>query len=192
MGAEPFDVDETTSGIVFRDLLGQLLSDNRSLGDYFAETPAADEQLTARMQEIRRLSLAEKIAFYRQNRVVDQRQWYSAKASSNRARGRFWFSVLIIAYLFAVTCALIKIAVPQFKFYPSGVLAVVASGVLTWMQAKRYSEIAAAYVLTAHEIGILEHGLQSVNTQPEFSKFVGDAESAFSREHTQWAALRRE
>ena len=61
-----------------------------------------------------------------------------------------------------------------------------AGGVLTWIQVKRFQEIATAYALTAHEIGIVRGHLAESDTNEEFSKFVKDAENAFSREHTQW------
>ncbi len=61
-----------------------------------------------------------------------------------------------------------------------------AGGVLTWIQVKRFQEIATAYALTAHEIGIVRGHLADSDTDEEFSEFVKDAENAFSREHTQW------
>ena len=58
------------------------------------------------------------------------------------------------------------------------------------MQAKRYSELAASYALTAHEISLIREQALNPSTEEEFSKFVSDAENAFSREHTQWSARR--
>ena len=53
---------------------------------------------------------------------------------------------------------------------------------------QRHSELASAYALTAHEIGIIEERARGTSTNKEFSNFVNDAEQAFSREHTQWIA----
>jgi hypothetical protein len=192
MGAQPYDIDDVSAAQLFRGTLTRLLEDNRSLGDFFAGTPAVDEQLTLRMHEIRRLSVPEKAEFYRQHRIDDQRQWYTRKAAANRASGKRWFRILVGLYVLAIISVLIRIAAPAFKYYPVGVLAIAASSVLTWIQLKRYSEIAAAYVLTAHEIGIIQQDLTSISTAAELSNFVADAENAFSREHTQWAARRRE
>jgi len=63
-----------------------------------------------------------------------------------------------------------------------------AASVLSWMQAKRFSELAASYALAAHEISLIREKSMLPNTPDEFSQFVGDAENAFSREHTQWVA----
>ena len=56
------------------------------------------------------------------------------------------------------------------------------------MQAKKFSELAASYTLAAHEINIIKSLSLEEMTEEEFSIFVGDAENAFSREHTQWVA----
>jgi hypothetical protein len=192
MASEPFTAETASSEITFQNLLRELLKENESLGDYFAGASAAARQLTDRMREVRNFPLAEKIAFYQQNRIRDQRTWYATKAMIHQKRGKFWFGILVTLYILAAVCALVRIAAPEFKFYPSGTLAVVASGVLTWIQAKKYSEIAAAYNLASHEIGIIEEQLKTINSGEEFSAFVADAESAFSREHTQWAARRHD
>lgn len=83
-----------------------------------------------------------------------------------------------------------RIIDPSLKWLPTEALAVAASSALGWMQIKRFNELATAYSLTSHEIGIIKSKFKSVNSAEELSKFVEDAESAFSREHTQWAARR--
>ena len=192
MGADPYNVDDVSAAHVFRATLTQLLEDNRSLGDHFESTPAADEQLTPRMREVREFTVGDKVAFYREYRINDQRQWYTQQATANRTQGKLWFRILVALYLLATVSVLIRVAAPGFKYYASGLLAVAASSVLTWIQLKRYSEIAAAYVLTSHEIGIIQQGLGSITGAEQLSMFVANAENAFSREHTQWAARRRE
>jgi hypothetical protein len=59
-----------------------------------------------------------------------------------------------------------------------------------WVQTKRFQELAGSYALTAHEIMLLDAMLPSDQSDEKFSSFVGDAENAFSREHTQWRARR--
>jgi hypothetical protein len=190
MGAEPYDGEDAASARLYGAVLMELLVDNHSLGNYFAGDAAAGDQLTARMQEIRASTVEQKLALYRDTRIADQRRWYATKAKAHRRSGQRWFSLLVVVYLLAISTLLIKIAVPSFKFYPSSVLAVAASGILTWIEVKRYSEIGAAYALAAHEIGIINQGSMNVTSAEELSKFVADAENAFSREHTQWAARR--
>ncbi|MBC8739408.1 SLATT domain-containing protein [Paraburkholderia sp. UCT31] len=65
-----------------------------------------------------------------------------------------------------------------------------AASVMAWIQTKRFQELAASYTLTAHEIGLLRIALPTPPAEDKFSVYVGDAENAFSREHTQWQARR--
>ena len=71
---------------------------------------------------------------------------------------------------------------------PVEVIATAAGAVLTWLQAKKHSELNSSYGLTAHEIVLIKGEALSVKTEKELSEFVVNSESAFSREHTQWAA----
>ena len=59
---------------------------------------------------------------------------------------------------------------------------------LGWIQAKRFSELSASYALAAFEISLIKLQSGSIKTDEDLSRFVGDTENAFSREHTQWVA----
>ena len=54
------------------------------------------------------------------------------------------------------------------------------------MQFKRYRELGAAYAIAAHEIGFAEADAENINSEQDLSEYVSKAESAFSKEHTQW------
>lgn len=88
----------------------------------------------------------------------------------------------------ATILVILRIAKPDFEYWPVEVFAVVATAVMVWIQAKRFRELSSAYSLAAHETGVLRGELDNVTSEPDLSKFVGDAESAFSSEHTQWIA----
>lgn len=133
-------------------------------------------------------SIDNKIEIYRINRVEEQRNWYSNKTKYNQSKYRFWFSIMILVQIIAVATVICRVGVPDFKYWPPEVLSVIASGILTWIQMKKYRELAAAYSFTAHEIGILGANIDSIDTEEELANFVQDAENAFSREHTQWIA----
>lgn len=79
---------------------------------------------------------------------------------------------------------------PDLEYVPVELCAVVASAIISWMQLKKYDELASSYGLTAHEIGIIKSRFQDISDQKKLSGFVCDSENAFSREHTQWAARR--
>ncbi len=190
MRAHPFAETENIESpkAEFRNLLRDILQANSGI----AENLSSDEteQVTASMIKIRKLSLKDRIAFYVENRIDDQRSWYAKKSTKNKAAQRRWFWLTIIIYIgSAISLNADKLGFPQatLAFDPMIVLVTSALG---WLQMKRHGELTASYNLTAHEIGIIRGNSDSVKTEEQFSDFVNEAELAFSREHTQWVARR--
>ena len=100
----------------------------------------------------------------------------------------YFFWALIGVNAIAVVFALLRIICVDQPYWPTDVFVSTAASILSWMQAKRFSELAASYALAAHEIGLIKEQSMAPDTPEKFSLFVGDAENAFSREHTQWVA----
>ncbi|RWI72075.1 MAG: SLATT domain-containing protein [Mesorhizobium sp.] len=72
--------------------------------------------------------------------------------------------------------------------WPTEPLIVIAASLIGWTQIKKFNELASAYTLTAHEIGLTADLITDANSDEAFSAAVNEAELAFSREHTQWVA----
>lgn len=190
MRAEPF-VDAPSVQVPrteFRNFLTEILRANRHIGSGIANVLAAEHQITPRMEEIRSFDLDARKQMYRENRIVNQRNWYAKKASSNRKLSKGWVAATIIVYIAATVTVLLKIAKPEWALLPTEPLIVLAASFIGWIQIKKFNELASAYALTAHEIGILQPRLDEINDEGAFSDFVNEAELAFSREHTQWVA----
>ena len=96
--------------------------------------------------------------------------------------------ILVLLQSGAIAFVLLRVAFPEWKFWPTEVFVVAAASTLGWLQVKRFRELSAAYALTAHEIGLADAELDDIKGDQQFSRFVGDTENAFSREHTQWVA----
>ena len=137
---------------------------------------------------MRQQSTAERLTYYRANRIVDQQTWYAKKAAANkRLVDRFFIALLAtigIAILFSIT----KVQYPTASFWPTDFFVTLAAGLLSWIQAKRFQELSASYALAAHEISLIRQQAGVAMNDIELSKFIGDSENAFSREHTQWIA----
>ncbi|AMO94539.1 putative anthranilate synthase component I [Collimonas fungivorans] len=125
---------------------------------------------------------------YATGRIKNQLTWYAKKAAFNRRTSNGFFWVLIATNGAAILCAILRIKLVEIPFWPTDVFVAAAASLLSWMQAKRFSELAASYALAAHEISLIREQASLPNSDTEFSLFVGDAENAFSREHTQWVA----
>ena len=140
------------------------------------------------MIAIRQLPMEERMAHYVESRISEQRRWYAKKSAYNKRMAPRFFIALIVTNAVTVCFAIGKVRFPSASCWPTDVLVALALGLLSWIQTKRYSELAGSYALAAHEIGLIKEQSGSIRTEEQLSSFVGDAENAFSREHTQWVA----
>lgn len=190
MQADPFVKDDNNqlAKSIFRHRIMSILKEHKDLAHELGGNLAKEEQVTDTICNIRNMPLEKRITFYREYRIDEQRKWYAQKSSENKKQGQLWFGILIICQIIAIIFVIFRVAYPMWSYWPSEVFVVGASIALTWIQVNRFRELASAYGLTAHELGIIRGGLESISNEQEFNQFITDSESAFSREHTQWLA----
>lgn len=193
MRADPFQgaSNDDIDAKQFINDLKAILSQNKSLSAALHSDAGISDPISNEMWEIRKLPLDERLDIYKSQRISDQASWYSAKAIFNKRRARQWFFVSVSLHAIAICLLLFRIRHPEANL-PIEVLATAAGATLTWLQAKKHNELTSSYSLTAHEIVLIKGEALSVCTESELSDFVVGSESAFSREHTQWAARRPE
>ncbi|MFM0115654.1 MULTISPECIES: DUF4231 domain-containing protein [Paraburkholderia] len=184
--AEPFDQNEGFEQ-TFIVRLRNIFEQNRSFAKNLTHF-SSDAQITSTMLRIRGESLAERIKVYREGRVTEQQVWYAKKAKSNKTKAKRYFIGLCCLNAAALFSSLLKIKFPDLEYWPTDILVTCAAAGISWIQAKRFQELAASYALTAYEIGFIKEQLSRITAERAFSIFVGDSENAFSREHTQWVA----
>ncbi|OSI16672.1 MULTISPECIES: DUF4231 domain-containing protein [Neisseria] len=187
--AEPFHTEDEIAKNDFKQSLKMIFEQNRDVCGKLTDH-ADEEQFTELMEQTRQSSLDSRKENYCENRIRNQRTWYAKKAAFNKKIGNLFFLGLIILNAVAVVLAALKIADVNPIYLSVDVVITFAASLLSWIQAKRFTELSASYALTAHEIGFINEQSAKITTEEEFSKFVGDAENAFSREHTQWVARR--
>lgn len=185
--AEPFHVEDTMARSYLQQKLKAIVDQNKDVAQALKNHLDAP-QITDAMTQMRARSLDERKATYAENRIKEQLTWYAKKAAFNRRTSSGFFWVLILTNGFAVLCAVLRVTLISVPFWPTDVFVAIAASLLSWMQAKRFSELAASYTLAAHEIGLIREQALLPTTDDGFSLFVGDSENAFSREHTQWVA----
>ncbi len=185
--AEPFQGDNITARNDFQQTLKQIVEQNREVCQLLTEN-LDGQQFTPKMEQMRAQPLEERRATYADCRIKDQLTWYAKKAAFNRRMSQYFFWILIGVNIIAVICAALRMIYIELAFWPTDVFVAIAASILSWMQAKRFSELAASYTLASHEIGLIKEQSLLPDTHEKFSLFVGDAENAFSREHTQWVA----
>jgi DNA-binding transcriptional regulator of glucitol operon len=185
--AEPFFVDDTKANLILQSKISEVITQNRNVADKLIthlETPPISDE----MRRLRSQLLVQRKQNYVDNRIKDQLSWYAKKAQFNSSASWWAFTILVVINAFAVMIGVAKVAYPTVSYWPTDIFIASAASLLGWMQAKRFSELSASYTLTAHEIGIIGEQSHQEMEDEQFSLFVGDAENAFSREHTQWVA----
>lgn len=185
--AEPFQTDDKISRNDFQQKLKAIVDQNKDVAQ--ALTSHLDAyQITETMTQMRAKSLEERKEIYAKSRIADQLTWYAKKAAFNRKTSGTFFLALILTNIIGVICAVLRVRFVSAPFWPTDIFVAIAASLLSWMQAKRFSELSSSYALAAHEISMIREQAMLPNTDDSFSVFVGDAENAFSREHTQWIA----
>lgn len=191
MGADPFASSNPQANLdKFNKLLKELLLENKEIGALIGGRYSNQEQITPEMVRISSLSVGEKRVIYLQDRIKEQGDWYAGKAETCKKDNSRFFRYIFVTYAVAIAFVLLKIAFPEYGFLHVELLAVIVSSFISWVQLRRFDELASAYGLTAHEVGLIMSQMPSATDAKKFSGFVSDAENAFSREHTQWAARR--
>lgn len=193
MRAEPyFDCDNIE--IVRKHFvidLKTILKQNENLIGKLGISASVEEPISAKMIEVRMLNLSDRFNFYRQERITNQAIWYTNKSKFNEKRAEMWFWTTVSLHSLAILLLLYNIYDPNAKL-PIEVVAVAASSVLTWLQAKKHNELSSSYSLTAHEIILIKSEINIIETEEDLSEYIMNCENAFSREHTQWCARKNE
>jgi hypothetical protein len=185
--AEPFDGDDPPAQAHFRQTLKAVIEQNQEVAEQLV-SHLDGQQISEAMKTMRDASQEDRRRTYLDERVTEQLGWYAGKARSNRQAASALFAALILVNAAAVVFAIARIEFPVARFWPTDALVTLAASLLGWMQAKRYSGLAASYALAAHEISLIREQAGGIVTEAELSAFIGDSENAFSREHTQWVA----
>lgn len=189
MGAEPFGFGGSQAEIdeVFLGRLGDVLSVLKDL-DLLPDGELG-EQITPAMRAVRAARLEERKVVYESSRVDEQQQWYSRKARWNRERAVRWTMAMLGAESVGIVAAMLK-AAGSFRGDLLGLVGTIVAAMAAWLQAKQHRTLASAYTVTALELGSIKSRIRYQSSESAWGKFVGDAEEAFSREHTLWKASR--
>jgi hypothetical protein len=191
MGSEPFGLSQRKGDaeLKFSAYLSQLINMHRGNAEALLHGISHGSQITDEMRRVRALPFEQRRDFYLDARIKNQLGWYSQRSILNKKRAALlsWFCILV--YGAGITVAAVQIVRPLEDFdWVSEPILVLAAGLLGWIQAKRYSELASSYNLAVHEISKIQANIAQVATPEQLAQFVNDSETAFSREHTQWVA----
>lgn len=188
MRVQPFDQDDQAAEAEFLTVLRRLLDAQRDLRPAPGGVPADAQEVTPGVRRIRGLALAERKECYLRQRVIDQINWYAAKAEQNRQAATRWFWFDILARGAALAFAILVIVGPQSIPNIAGVFTSLAAAATAWSQLGRHEEISKRYSLAAHELIFLRGAVENAADEERFGQAVQESETAMTREITAWQA----
>lgn len=193
VGGEPFAMHNQAPGSVETQLSARVRQTLRDVSGLVIATARGNKRegvhVTKRMTEIRTQSLAARKDSYIYGRIQDQIRWYGRRSTFNTRRAQMWNSLLFFIELGGLAAAILR-AVNVLQFDLLGVAATLSAAVMTWLQAKRHTSLAASYAVAERELRDIETQAQSIVDEQEWAQFVAEAEEAISREHKLWRASR--
>ena len=189
--ADPFPakLSEPKATDLLLRLLKELLKDYRGK-EHQLVGDGQGSQATDWMKAVRKESVESRRDRYVEQRVRQQSKWYGSGATKNKHRQGRWFGAFLLAQAAAVAFAVAAAVNPSWTWQPSGFFAALAAAVAGWGQVKRFQELTQAYGQAAIELDFIAQKAAVAGNDVRLSRFVSDAETAISREHTAWVARR--
>ncbi|HEU4706970.1 MAG TPA: DUF4231 domain-containing protein [Solirubrobacterales bacterium] len=188
IGGEPLGATDPDADGRFAEALAALTSELRALSS--TVVPAPGGPVLGALRELRARPLAERRAAYREQRIEEQRAWYSRRAREHRATARRWRAVMFAGQAAGVAGAALK-GLGVLDVDLLSIFATLAAATAAWIAAGDFTETARAYDFALLDLGQALEGVDRAESEEEWARFVADCEQAMSREHTMWLARRR-
>lgn len=138
--------------------------------------------LTQSMIKMRKSTFVSRKAFYIEQRIMRQVDWYLFKAKSNRIQGSLVRISLIAGECFVII-SLIKGVSYGIDLATFG--ASVFAALAAWTSTKRFALLGSTYSSTAKKLSRQVDSMKDI-TEEEWSKAVVDTETIISEEHALW------
>lgn len=188
VGGEPFEKASQDTEERFGEALASLLGELRDLSS--AVPPAPLGPILGGLRQLRGEPLATRRSVYREQRIEDQRNWYSRRAREHRVTARGWRIVMFASQAAGLVGAVLK-GFGLIDIDLMVIFATVAAATAAWIAAGDFTETARAYDFASLELGQALEKLSQSDSEKGWARFVADCEQAMSREHTMWLARRR-
>ncbi len=192
MRADPYTGDSDFQSLIGNfvdDIMQSLKSQPEAILEVGSQ-PVERTQITRFMEETRKKSLDERRRFYVEQRIQDQKVWYSKKASQNSKAEARWFVFSFAMQALSAIVAFVLVFYSTIQVNPVGLITTAAMAGISWTNARSHRELSQSYGLVAQELAGLEAKASEVASEESLGKFVIEVERTISREHTLWKARR--
>lgn len=174
-------------GIRLREIFSQFPDLNKHTDANLLGLPI----VTEKMDTIRNWDVPTRKEFYIQERIEDQKSWYSKESKKNKEKYQLWFWLVIVSQILALISVGYLVKFPNSNWNITGLITTLSACAFSWLQLKNYQELKQAYTTATAELNHILLDVENVSSSEELSEFVLDSENAISREHTMWLAQKR-
>jgi len=192
MGVEPYEnsLSAEDADRKFVNKLSEILESASKDSGSLAKSVVEGQQISNRMREIRQMNIEGRKTIYLQQRIKDQKNWYSRKAKYNSDKETMWFWIIISVEFLAILAAIYILNTLNSAFNPIGTFTTLVVVFAAWNQTKKHRELSQSYTLAAQELTSIESLAVHIKDEERLSDYVRDTENAISKEHTMWCAKR--
>jgi hypothetical protein len=180
----PFSADVAQPRALFQERVGEVVAQSEQRLPLDSDAPSA----TAAMTALREAPFEQRRKAYLENRLQEQKRWYTGKAQADRRRAMQWRMALIVGEVLAIVLAGGR-AFNVWEVDASGILAAAVASGAAWLATRRHSSQATGYSLAARELVLVQAKLLDAD-EGSWAEAVAEAEEAISREHQMWLASR--
>ncbi len=191
MGAHPFR--DSLPAEVDKAFIAQMKKIRKARPDcckHLADVTADGTAITDVMQQVRQQTFDERKSFYIQERLRNQKSWYSKSAKQHKRRGEQWFWLTCCLQFLALAVAIVQAISGGFGYALVPVLTTCAAAAAAWSRMRRHDELAQTYSVVAQELAEIEALVSGSVGENDFLQLLEQVEGAISHEHTMWSARR--
>lgn len=148
--------------------------------------------ITDEMKSIKKMKRKEKFEYYKKNRIMDQERWYLKKKKENVMKTKWFLFITIVSYIILFVVLLYNLFANPKEMININVGFLILLGTIfsSWSNSKKYAELGEAYSITLEDISFLKDEI--MDDTDNFNDYISNCENAFSREHTQWFARKKD
>ncbi|MFC3603545.1 DUF4231 domain-containing protein [Deinococcus soli (ex Cha et al. 2016)] len=191
MHSDPYlcDLNIASASTAFKNDIQKIISAHQGFAKIIRSNDPEENLITPRMIEIRNLNFEDRKNIYLNERVINQKKWYYAKADFNNSRAGSWYFVILAMQFTGVIFSIVGILNQNMEFNILSLIAALISASIAWLQIKRHQDLANSYAVAGEELSRIQLEVDSID-EASFPIFVSNTENAISREHTLWIAKR--
>ncbi len=155
------------------------------LGNGHVDNNPAATAWTDPMTVARQSAFLVRQELYLEHRLIDQRDWYRAKAVASGDRARSWNAVIASLEALGLATA-VAFGVGWINLGLASVFGATAAAAVAWQQAKRFGFLKTVYSSMAEKLTDLAPIVGAVDEEDDWPGLVAEVEAILDHENNRW------